>query len=104
MDYDGYKLFELLDDGEAHTITHNGETYTLRFMGERIGSESYLSVLDGRGQEKRFGWGWGSEQVFHALNHLEQGWDTPQVPRYKPYDEKAEERGEKDWVDVKQSY
>jgi hypothetical protein len=104
MDYEGYKLYELLDDGEAHTITHNGETYTLRFVGERIGSESYLSALDSHGQEKRFGWGWGSEQVYQALNHLEKGWGTPQVPRYKPYDEKAETRGVTEWVDVKRDY
>jgi len=104
MDYDGYKLFELLDDGEAHTITHNGETYTFQFMGERIGDENYLSVLNGRGQEKRFGWGWGSEQVWRALDHLKKGWDTPQVPRYKPYDEKDENRAEQVFLDVKQDY
>jgi hypothetical protein len=93
MDYDHYKIYELLKDGEATTITHKGTTYTLRFMGTPVGSDNYLSVVDGRGQEKRFGWGWGSEQVMRALDHLEQGWDTEQVPRYRPYNPKKETEG-----------
>lgn len=93
MDYDGYQLYELLKDGAETTISHKGETYTLRFIGDKTGSDNYLSVRDGRGQERRFGWGWGSEQVFRALEHLERGWDTPQVPRYRPYNSAAETEG-----------
>jgi hypothetical protein len=96
MDYsysDGYKLYDLLEYGEAITITHKGTTYTFRFMGERIGFYNYLSVTNQDGEEKKFGWGWDSAQVFQALNHLEQGWDTEQVPRYRPYNAKKETEG-----------
>ena len=93
MDYDGYQLYELLKDGEATTIAHGGSAYTLRFMGEPTGSNNYLSVVDGRGQQKRFGWGWSSEQVWRALAHLEKGWDSEQVPAYRPYDPKKEVEG-----------
>jgi len=93
MDYDGYQLYELLKDGEATTITHEGSTYTLRFMGTPIGSDNYLSVVDCRGQEKRFGWGWDSEQVFQALAHLEAGWETKQTPPYHLYNPKKETEG-----------
>jgi len=104
MEQDDYLLFHLLDDGEAHTITYSGKTYTFQFMGERIGSENYLSVKASSGEEKRFGWGWGYEEVWRALDHLKKGWDTPQVPRYETYDEKDENRGEQVFLDVKQDY
>jgi hypothetical protein len=93
MGYDGYQLYELLKNGEASTITHTGSTYTLRFMGTPIGSDNYLSVVDCRGQEKRFGWGWSAEQVWRALAHLEKGWDSEQTPPYRLYDPKKEEEG-----------
>ena len=73
MEQDDYLLFRLLDDGEAHTITYSGKTYTFQFMGERIGSENYLSVKASSGEEKRFGWGWSGEQVWRALEHLKMG-------------------------------
>lgn len=100
MEQDDYLLFRLLDDGEAHTITYGGKAYTFQFMGERIGSENYLSVKAGNGEEKRFGWGWSGEQVWRALDHLKRGWDTPQVPRYRPHDKKAEGKSGTEWVDV----
>jgi len=93
MDCDGYQLYELLKNGETATITHKGNAYTLRFIGKPVGSDNYLSVTDRRGRERRFGWGWGSEQVWRALAHLEAGWETKQAPPYLPYDEKAEEEG-----------
>lgn len=93
MDYDGYHLYERIKDGEATTISHRGSTYTLRFEGSPTGSDNYLSVTDRRGQQKRFGWGWGSEQVWRALDHLKAGWETKQVPAYHPYNEKAEVEG-----------
>lgn len=91
MDYDGYQLYDLLKDGKEATINHQGNTYTLRFVGQPTGSENYLLVKDRRGQEKRFGWGWSSEQVWRALEHLERGWDTPQRPPYRPYNAAAEQ-------------
>ena len=93
MDYDGYKLYELLKDGAETTLTHQGNTYKLRFRGEPVGSDNYLAVTNQHGKEKRFGRGWGSEQVWQALAHLERGWDTKQTPPYRPYNEKAEEEG-----------
>jgi hypothetical protein len=93
MDYDGYQLYELLKDGEATTLTHEGETYTLKFVGQKTGSDNYLLVRDCRGEEKRFGWGWSVEQAWHALHHLEQGWNSTQRPPYRPYDESEEEEG-----------
>jgi hypothetical protein len=93
MDYDCYQLYDLLKDGAAATITHKGSAYTLRFEGRPAGSNNYLSVTDRRGQQKRFGWGWGSEQVMRALDHLERGWDTEQRPPYRTYNERAEVEG-----------
>jgi hypothetical protein len=93
MDYDGYSLYELLKDGEATTIAHKCSDYTLRFMGEPTGSDNYLAVTNQDGEEKRFGWGWSSEQVWRALAHLEAGWDSKQVLAYRPYNEKAEVEG-----------
>jgi hypothetical protein len=100
MDYDSYQLYDLLKDGAAATINHKDSAYTLHFEGRPAGSNNYLSVTDRRGQQKRFGYGWGSEQFYHALTHLEKGCDTPQVPRYKPYDEKAAGRAGTEWVEV----
>jgi hypothetical protein len=93
MDYDGYRLYDLLKDGEATTIAHTGSTYTLRFMGTPTGSDNYLSVTNQDGEEKKFGWGWSAEQVWRALAHLEKGWDSEQTPPYRPYNEKAEVEG-----------
>ena len=93
MDYDGYQLFELLKNGEATTISHKGTTYTLHFMGTPVGSDNYLSVVDSRGQERRFGWGWSSEQVWRALAYLDAGWNSKQIPPYCPYNEKSEKEG-----------
>jgi hypothetical protein len=93
MDYDGYQLYELLKDGAETTLTHQGSTYTLRFIGKRTGSDNYLAVTNQDGDEKRFGWGWSSEQVWRALAHLEAGWNTKQTPPYRHYDESEEEEG-----------
>ena len=93
MDYDGYQLFELLKNGDEATISHRGNSYKLRFIGRPVGSDNYLSVTDRRGQEKRFGWGWDSEQVWRALAHLEAGWETKQTPPYRLYNEKGEVEG-----------
>jgi hypothetical protein len=93
MTDDPYKLFEFLDGGDPVRIEIRGEFYTLQFQGNRIGVENFLLVTDRRGHQKRFGWGWGIDQVRHALHHLDRGWDQPQIPIYRPYNEDAEERG-----------
>ena len=93
MSYDGYHLYDLLKDGEATTITHSGETYTLKFVGEATGWNNYLLVTDRRRQEKRFGWGWSSEQVWRALEHLERGWESEQRPPYRTYNAQTEAEG-----------
>jgi hypothetical protein len=90
MDYNGYQLYELLKEGATTTINHKGSTYTLCFKGRPTGSDNYLSVKNPLGQEKRFGWGWSSEQVWRALAHLEAGWESKQVPAYRKYDERLE--------------
>jgi hypothetical protein len=93
MEHNGYTLYDLLKDGAETTITHNGTTYTLRFVGQKTGSDNYLLVKDGRGQEKKYGWGWSSEICWRFLSHLEAGWDTPQRPSYKAYNAGAETEG-----------
>lgn len=93
MNYDGYQLYELLKDGAETTLTHQGSTYTLRFRGSPVGSDNYLAVTNEGGEEKQFGWGWSSEQVWLALAHLERGWESRQSPPYRPYNEKAEVEG-----------
>lgn len=88
---DGYVLYELLKNGDAVDVEHEGKTYEFVFRGEPFGAYNYLSVTDSTGQQKRFGRGWGSEQVWRALEHLEKGWDEEQVPRYSSYDKSKEE-------------
>jgi hypothetical protein len=93
MEYDGYQLYELLKNGDETTLTRQGLTYKLRFKGTPIGSNNYLAVTNEDGEVKRFGWGWGSEQVWRALQHLDQGWTTPQKPPYRAYNERTEVEG-----------
>ena len=88
---DGYSLYELLKDGDLVDVEHKGKTYTFGFKGDRIGAYNYLLVTDSNGQQKRFGRGWGCEQVWRALDHLKKGWDEEQVPRYRSYDNSKEE-------------
>jgi len=91
--HDGYHLYNLLKEGAETTLFHEGSTYKLRFVGNPVGSNNYLAVTNHNGEVKKFGWGWGSEQVWRALEHLKAGWNTRQVPVYRPYDAKAEEEG-----------
>lgn len=88
---DGYRLYGLLRDGNPVEVAYEDQTYTFVFMGVPVGSNNYLSVTDRSGEQKRYGRGWGSEQVWHALDHLKQGWDTKQVPRYRAYNDEVEE-------------
>jgi hypothetical protein len=68
MDYDGYKLYELLKDGAETTLTHKGNTYKLRFRGEPVGSDNYLAVTNQHGKEKRFGRGPLGARVGHQAD------------------------------------
>ena len=90
---DGYELYEQLKDGAETALSHKGSTYKLRFGGERTGSSNFLAVTNEAGEVKRFGWGWGAEQVWRALEHLERGWESKQRPPYRPYNELAEVEG-----------
>ena len=86
-----YNLYELLKDGEPVDVEQEKETYTFKFMGEAVGTNNYLSVTDNKKRERKFGWGWGVEQVWRALDHLEQGWETEQLPTYKLYNSRNKE-------------
>ena len=88
---DGYSLYELLKDGAVVDVERDDKTYTFGFKGEPIGAYNYLLVTDSNGQQKRFGRGWGSEQVWLALDHLKGGWEEKQVPRYHSYNNSNEE-------------
>jgi hypothetical protein len=92
MNLDGYELYEQLKNGEPVVLAHKETQYRLQFVGKPVGSDNYLLVTDGN-KSNRYGWGWGSEQVWRALEHLKAGWNTRQVPVYRPYDAKAEEEG-----------
>lgn len=93
MSTDGYQLYEKLKNGEETTTTHNGETYTLKFVGEATGGNNYLLVSDRRGQTRRFGWGYSSEQCWRFLEHLERGWESEQRPPYRDYNAQTEAEG-----------
>jgi hypothetical protein len=93
MEYDGYQLYELLKNGAETTLTQQGRSYKLRFRGTPVGSENYLAVTNEDGEVKKFGWGWGSEQVWQALAHLQRGWDRKQTPPYRAYNERTEVEG-----------
>lgn len=89
MDLDGYRLYGQLKHGDPALIKHKGSLYRLQFVGEPVGTNNYL-LLTSDTVRKHYGWGWGTEQVWRAVEHLAAGLNTPQVPRYRPYDEKAE--------------
>lgn len=80
-----YKLYPLLSNGEEVPVEFGGITYSFKFHGNRTGSECYLLVKNPEGEEKKFGWGWGYEEVMRALHHLEQGWNTEQRPPFRLY-------------------
>ena len=80
-----YKIYSLLRNGEEALVEQGGVMYRFQFQGNKIGSESYLRVINPKGEEKKFGWGWGYEEVMRALHHLEQGWDTEQRPPFHLY-------------------
>ena len=92
MNLDGYQLYEQLKNGEPVVLAHRDTEYRLQFVGTPVGSRNYLLVTDGTTSNK-YGWGWSCEQVWRALQHLEQGWTTPQRPPYREYNETVEVEG-----------
>ena len=92
MNLDGYQLYEQLKNGEPVVLAHSGTEYRLQFVGKPVGTNNYLLVTDGK-KSNKYGWGWGSEHVWRALDHLKAGWNTRQVPAYHPYNDSAEEEG-----------
>lgn len=90
MNHDPCKLYEELSNNQPVKVDYDGQSYQFQFFGRKIGFENYLLVTDCRGQTKKFGWGHGTAQVGQALHHLSKGWDAPQVPVYRSYDEAAE--------------
>ena len=80
--HDSYTLYPLLSNGDEVQVEHEGIIYSFQFKGNKIGSENFLLVKNPEGEEKKFGWGWGYEQVMRALNHLKQGWDSEQRPPF----------------------
>lgn len=93
MKLDHYKLYPLLANGEKVQVEYEGVIYRFQFRGLKWGSENYLLVTNPEGVEKKFGWGWGYEEVMRALNHLKKGWDTEQFPAFRLYNEKGEVEG-----------
>lgn len=55
--YNQYNLYPLLSNGEEALVEHGGVTYRFQFQGHRVGSESYLRVINPEGEVKKFGWG-----------------------------------------------
>jgi hypothetical protein len=92
MNLDGYELYEQLKNGEPVVVAHRNTEYRWQFVGEPVGSDNYLLVTDGN-KSNRYGWGWGSEQVWQAIAHLKRGWDKKQAPPYRTYNEKTEVEG-----------
>ena len=82
---DGYSLYALLKDGDAHQLEVGGSPYRFEFKGETPGSRCWLSVSTATGETQRWGWGRGSETCFHALADLANGWPTHRKHPYKPY-------------------
>ena len=89
MDLDGYRLYEQLKHGNPVLIQHQGTQYKLQFIGGPLGANNYLLLTSDK-VWKQYGWGWGSEQVWRAIENLAAGLHTPQVPRYRPYNERAD--------------
>ena len=83
---DGYRLFDLLRDGNPYEVPLNGKIYRMQFVGLKYGSNNHLQVTHPDGTVGKFGWGWSSELVFRTLDNLANGIRD----NYRPYQYKAE--------------
>ena len=73
-----------LEGNQPHTLTYKGTEYTFQFHGPNIGTTgNWLEVTREDGKAMKFGAGHGPEWVWRAFHHIDQGWDTPQIPRYR---------------------
>jgi hypothetical protein len=80
-----------LRGNQPYTLLYKGVSYTFQFHGPDIGlTGNWLEVTREDGVAKKFGGGHGPEWVWRAFSHIDQGWEGPQIPRYREYDEKAE--------------
>jgi hypothetical protein len=82
---DGYELYRLFSDGEAHDLELKGSRYRFLFRGHRTGANNWLEATAEDGESKQWGWGWNSEVCWNCLGDLEQGWGAPRKHPYKPY-------------------
>ena len=81
--YDGYQLFEALEDGRPIEVSIQGARYRLQFEGDRYGGTNLLLVTNEGGKQRRYGWGWESRLVFQALEEMQRGWEYQQTYRYR---------------------
>ena len=73
-----------LEDNQPHTLNYRGTNYTFQFHGPKLGKTgNWLQVTREDGEVRKFGSGHCSEWVWRAFSHIDEGWDKPQVPRYK---------------------
>lgn len=83
---DGYGLYDQLDTGDPVNVTVRGVTYRMQFQGVRFGGMNWLEVMSQDGEERKYGRGWESVQVFEALEEMQKGWATPQRYKYRQMD------------------
>lgn len=87
---EGYHLFEVLDDGERHSIEFLGQTYRMQFKGVRHGSQNHLEVTLPDGKVGKWGWGWESALCFKVLDNLREGKTEGKFKQYQAPCKEAE--------------
>jgi hypothetical protein len=94
-------LWERLKGGAAVDLDHDRDNFLLWFEGDPLGNNNAL-VAERRSDlsRRKFGPGYSSESVARCLDHLAKGWDSPQVPRYRPFAEKHNTK-EEDFCDTR---
>ena len=81
---EGYKLFERLESGHPFEIAVKRTRYNLQFKGDRFGGNNLLLVTNKEGKERKYGWEWQSRLVYEVLEEMQQGWEHPQMYKYRP--------------------
>ena len=82
---DSWRLFECLASGERAEIDAAGSTFSLAFIGDTTGTNSWLEVRNAAGKERRYGWGQRIEHVWQALEEMQLGWNHPPVYQYRQF-------------------
>ena len=85
--------FDHLSGNQPYTLTYKGVGYTFQFHGPKVGCDNWLEVTREDGVARKFGFGHCSEWVWRAFHHIDQGWEGPQIPAYREYDERQEIEG-----------